>query len=414
MNFYIKVYCITMVLMKRGLKENKRKIFSIFVTLGIICLLLLAGPANAITLGITDVSSEEPNEGSTVSFLAKLDMHTNDRIPLTNITVYIEYSNGTIVPDTNLTFDLEGNNLSSSSTLSVTKIYSTTTYDASTAGYGYGYGYNLTEYENINQSFGYGYAAVSGYGYDSFSTSIKSGSGSTTAEFIYNVTWETPGVSADTVYKIKMYTTANDGSNSAKYYLKTPTTITVQNVAGTTTSSGGSSRGTYYPSNTEFEQGYTKELGKGNIVRIQIAGSYHSITIKNIYGNSVELEVRSTPQTILLNVGETKKVEVTGDNYYDLQLTLDSIASNKAKVTVQSIYELISAGGTGSGDGITGGVVDNPSDGTPSDGTPVVAPPEKKSSGMGLFVKVGLILLVIMLLVALFFFVQRKDKRKWY
>jgi hypothetical protein len=404
-----------MISIKRGSEENKKKIFSIFVTLGIICLLLLAGPANAITLGITDISSEEPNEDSTVSFLAKLDMHTNDRIPLTNITVYIEYSNGTIVPDTNLTFDLEGNNLSSSSTLSVSKIYSTTSYDASTAGYGYGYGYDVsTGYGNINQSFGYGYAAVSGYGYDSFSTSIKSGSGSTTAEFIYNITWETPGVSSDTIYKIKMYTTANDGSDSADYYLKTPATITVQNVAGTTTSSGGSSKGTYYPLGAEFERGYTKELGENNIVRIKIAGSYHSITIKNIYANSVEIEVKSTPQIILLNVGETKKVEVTGDNYYDLQLTLESITSNKAKVTIQSIYEPISASGTGSGDGITGGVVDTPSDGTPSDGTPVT-PSEKKSSRIIFFAKVGLILLIIILLVvAVFFFAQRKDKRKWY
>jgi hypothetical protein len=109
-------------------------------------------------------------------FLAKIDIHTNDRIPLTNITVYIEYSNGTTVPDANITFDLNAEILSShSSPFSVSTVSSTTNYSATTSGYGYGYGYDSTSgiYTEINESFGYGYAAVAGYGYDAFDSSIK-------------------------------------------------------------------------------------------------------------------------------------------------------------------------------------------------------------------------------------------------
>jgi LPXTG-motif cell wall-anchored protein len=334
-----------MRLIKEVSRKHKTKFISTFITLAVISLLFLAGPAKAITLGITDVSNPTPDEDSDVSFLAKVDIHTNDRIPLTNITVYVEYSNGTTVPDANITFDLNANILSSnsnpSSPFSVLKVSSTTNYDASTAGYGYGYGYNSSTgtYTNINQSFG--------YGYDAFDSNIKSGSGSTTAEFIYNLTWETPQVDADTEYKIKMYTTANDGSNSAKYYLKTPETITVQQVADTTPDtssdnpSGGSSYDEYDPTESQMEEGYTETLREDDVINFDIGGSSHSLTVKEIYSNSVEIEVESTPQTAILNLGETKKFELTGDNYYDLKVTLESLTFSRADITVQSISELI-------------------------------------------------------------------------
>ena len=40
-------------------------------------------------------------------------------------------------------------------------------------------------------------------------------------------------------------------------------------------------------------------------------------------------------------VGEEKRFELSGDNYYDLLIRLNSITSSKAEFTIQKIYEKV-------------------------------------------------------------------------
>ena len=49
----------------------------------------------------------------------------------------------------------------------------------------------------------------------------------------------------------------------------------------------------------------------------------------------------STPQTATLAVGDIRKFDVNEDEYYDIVVTLNSILSGKADITVQLISELI-------------------------------------------------------------------------
>jgi len=334
-----------MVLKKIGDIKNSSKIISGILTLIIIGILLFSGPAKAITLGITDISDTTPNEESTVSFLAKIDIHTNDRIPLTNITVNMKNSSGDIA-DT-CTFNLAGVNLTACTNFNIANLHSNYNYSASLSGYGYGYGYdsNSGTYTNINQSFGYGYGYLAGYGYNTFNETINSGTGATTAEFIYNVTWTTPSVAADSTYSIQLMAYANDGTNTARYYTKTDSSdITVQNVEAattTTTTSGSSGTRSYTLTDTEFSEGYTKQLRNGDKMVFNFASDSHSLTIKNLNSTTATIEIASTPQTVTLNVGEEKKIELSGDNYYDLLVKLNSIALNKADITIKTIYEEI-------------------------------------------------------------------------
>ena len=54
------------------------------------------------------------------------------------------------------------------------------------------------------------------------------------------------------------------------------------------------------------------------------------------------IEVSSTPQRVTLSVGESKKFDVTEDNYYDLLVTLNAISAvGRADVTIKSIREEI-------------------------------------------------------------------------
>ena len=91
----------------------------------------------------------------------------------------------------------------------------------------------------------------------------------------------------------------------------------------------------------EFESGKTVELGTKNRARVKINEEYHHVGVVSIGNNSVTINVSSTPQQATFYVGDEKKFDVTDDNYYDIIIKLESIANNKANITIKSIYEQI-------------------------------------------------------------------------
>lgn len=96
---------------------------------------------------------------------------------------------------------------------------------------------------------------------------------------------------------------------------------------------------TYLPGEDELESGYSKQLLKKERVRINIDGDYHYVGIIDLSSTSVTINVSSTPQTAVLSIGETKKFEVTDDDYFDLSVELNSIDESKANLTIYYIYE---------------------------------------------------------------------------
>jgi CheY-specific phosphatase CheX len=93
----------------------------------------------------------------------------------------------------------------------------------------------------------------------------------------------------------------------------------------------------------QIERGYSRELKEKERVSVKIDNVAHHIGVVSIdnVAKKATIEVASTPQKITLGEGETKKVEVTNDTYYDLQVTLNSIKNGKADVLIKSIRELI-------------------------------------------------------------------------
>ncbi len=87
--------------------------------------------------------------------------------------------------------------------------------------------------------------------------------------------------------------------------------------------------------------GATQNLNQNDQVTFDINSQQHSLQVNGITTSSATITLASTPQTVTLNVGETKKFELTGDNWYDLQTTLDGITNNQVTMTLKSIQELI-------------------------------------------------------------------------
>jgi len=99
----------------------------------------------------------------------------------------------------------------------------------------------------------------------------------------------------------------------------------------------------YAINDNQFKEGYTKDLVKKNKVEFKIGELVHSVGVKEVSSSTVKIQVASTPQEAVLNVGEKRKFEVTGDDYYDVLVNLNSITGSIASMTITSIREAMSA-----------------------------------------------------------------------
>ena len=78
-------------------------------------------------------------------------------------------------------------------------------------------------------------------------------------------------------------------------------------------------------------------------IKIKVGGEEHHVGVTELTADTATIEVSSAPQVVSFVIGETKMFEVTEDGFYDLSVTLNSIANNKADITIKPIHEEIPA-----------------------------------------------------------------------
>lgn len=125
--------------------------------------------------------------------------------------------------------------------------------------------------------------------------------------------------------------------------------VTGVNNNGGSSSGGGSSTATSWSAGTHtinedtFKTGFTYGLKSNQRIRFTSGGASHHVGVKSLTATTATIEIASTPQTATMSVGDVRKFEITGDDYYDLLVTLNSITDGKADVTISPISELITA-----------------------------------------------------------------------
>jgi hypothetical protein len=119
---------------------------------------------------------------------------------------------------------------------------------------------------------------------------------------------------------------------------------------GDDTPSGGGGGGgspttvgkTHVATREQFMKGFTKRLQISDRMKFQLQNNEtHYVTLKSFTAVSATVTVESDPQTLTIAVGEQGKFELTGDNYYDLSVKVDSInqSGNETEVTIKEISE---------------------------------------------------------------------------
>lgn len=116
-----------------------------------------------------------------------------------------------------------------------------------------------------------------------------------------------------------------------------------------TVSSGGGIPSFYTKTFSQDEKEFsemgiiTEELKKRERIRIKIKNQSHHVGVAELTNTTATIEIFSTSQKTVFNIGDENKFDVTDDSYYDIYVKLNSIENNKANLTIMFIHEEIPA-----------------------------------------------------------------------
>jgi len=146
----------------------------------------------------------------------------------------------------------------------------------------------------------------------------------------------------------------------------------------------------------------------------------HYVSVINLTETKAIIEVRSEPQTAVVSIGEEKRFEVTGDNYYDVYVKLNSIENDKSNLTIKSIHEEISATSKCTPDWNCAGwsnCVEGTKTRTCEDlnecGTNNRKPLESKTC-FGISKIIGIVVVIIIVMILIIYFLKKKSSEKNY
>lgn len=94
----------------------------------------------------------------------------------------------------------------------------------------------------------------------------------------------------------------------------------------------------------QLAAGFTYELVVGAQFRVTFENQSHYVKLNSLTASTAAMTITSTPQTATLAVGDTRRFELTDDDYYDLSVSLNNIVvvnetATKAEFTLLSISE---------------------------------------------------------------------------
>jgi hypothetical protein len=193
-------------------KAESKTIFSAITTIFIIMLIVMLGPANAVTISVA-TQTQPANFGDITSFIARIDMKASERVPFQNLSATITDESGNIISQ--CFFDMQGNKLTpcDSSFISIQKIAEPNYDQGERIGEGYGTNNTIPD-GNYTTDFGYGY----GFPGSNITNQLQ-----------YNISWQTPNLQiAQATYKISVEANAQSSTNYFKYKTKTPTDINIE------------------------------------------------------------------------------------------------------------------------------------------------------------------------------------------
>ena len=260
------------------------------VTITIISLLIISGPANAFILGL-NADKSHVDAGEYVTFDVSLKIESADGIA--DVQKLILALNGPT--NRECIFDVNGNKISGNlceNIIAINKI------DTTTHNYGYAYGY------------GYRY----GYGYSN-------------GELKYQIIIDTEGFYAGSYNPILKIFIGDE------IHTQIGNQLTI-NQATTSNGENGASRddNLIKPENEDN----TISLTPGSEFDFTYQDYSHKLTLDNLNEDSVDLTIYSDPQAVNLAIPTPAGVDLNEDNQQDMELNLWYVGKDSATINVNS------------------------------------------------------------------------------
>ena len=155
--------------------------------------------------------------------------------------------------------------------------------------------------------------------------------------------------------------------------------------------------------------GYMKELRNYDRVKLSVDHVEHYVGVSKITKDSATISVSSETQTATLKVGEEKNFEVSGDNYYDINVKLDSLTSSKAKVIIKYVHEAMPS----TQPATTGQVTEEQPQEEPVTPQPIQPsiPIEEQQSN---YIWIAAIVAVLVIVIAVFLILKKQKDKRYY
>ncbi len=199
----------------------------------------------------------------------------------------------------------------------------------------------------------------------------------------------------------------NTGSTTAVLSTDSCTT------SGSSSSSSASTtwKLTYAADTTELSstESVDKELKANERVRVMVGNAKHTVGVKSLTATSATIEIASTPQSATFQIGETKKFDLDGNGYYDIQVTLNSISGTKANVSIIAINEAVPVTSTQTNSTETTSTESTGAGTTSADQPADQEEPASGSNKAGWII--GIIIVLIIIVAAVIFFSRKKTKK---
>lgn len=121
-------------------------------------------------------------------------------------------------------------------------------------------------------------------------------------------------------------------------------TVNYQAPVSASSGGGGSSSGALslvYSIGELKEKEINRELRKGDKINFNLNEEGHNLTISSITKDNATIEINSTIARFTLGIGESRKLNLTSSEFYDLFIRLNDIKNFKANITIRKISESI-------------------------------------------------------------------------
>ncbi|MDO8725194.1 MAG: PGF-pre-PGF domain-containing protein [Candidatus Methanoperedens sp.] len=296
-------------------KKNSKGSFiaSALITIFIVAMLIISGPASAVIVKIVGLDGASITSGDSKIFDINVTLENPDKfVPISDFSLNISKS-GTTVKQCK--FDTAGNKLSPCDA-AITNVSAIAAPSASHFGNGSGYGW-----DNYSSGYGFGYNFSQGYGWKGFGYGYGNGygygysygAGGGDVTFVYRITLSTSGMATGTDYTAKAY--LNTGNDALTYFASSEASFTI--AAASTSGSGGSSSGGSSGggggggasgenfSNIEAKERYELQIFKDKTTTYSFKNASNPVTYVKITGNvsagstTVTAEVLKSTSTLV-------------------------------------------------------------------------------------------------------------------